>query len=92
MLAAMSAEQHYRIVVVGELGARYASAFEGMTVRSHDGVTEMTGLIAGPAQLQGVLKRIDGLGLTLRSLARVDTKDVETAPPEINLDTDSEGP
>jgi hypothetical protein len=49
----MAAEQHYRIVVVGELGARYASAFEGMTVRWHDGITELTGLIAGPTQLQG---------------------------------------
>ena len=33
----------YRLVVQGELGPRYASAFEGMTVFAHDGVTEMTG-------------------------------------------------
>jgi hypothetical protein len=92
MLAPMSAEQLYRIVVAGELGARYASAFEGMTVCSHDGVTEMTGVIVDPAHLQALLKRIAGLGLTLRSLIRVDTGNLETGQPEMDLDTTSKGP
>ena len=33
----------YRLVVKGKLGARYAFAFEGMTVSAHGGITELTG-------------------------------------------------
>ena len=52
----------------GELGARYASAFEGMTISAHDGITEITGEIIDPSHLQGLLERIAGLGLTLHSV------------------------
>ena len=55
----------YRIVVDGELGPRYASAFDGMTVRAHDGETDMTGPIVDQAHLQGLLDRIAGLGLAV---------------------------
>lgn len=68
----MADQQQYRIVVAGELGARYASAFEGMAISAHDGITEMTGSIVDPAQMQGLLDRIVGLGLTLRSLTPVE--------------------
>jgi len=64
--------QHYRLVVEGELGARYASAFEGMTVYAHDGVTDITGSIIDPSHLHGLLERIAGLGLRLRSLTPLD--------------------
>jgi hypothetical protein len=70
-------QQQYRIVVAGELGARYASAFEGMAISTHDGITEMTGSIVDPAQMQGLLDRIVGLGLTLRSLTPVDMTDLD---------------
>ena len=63
--------QRYRLVVKGELGARYASAFEGMTISAHDGITEMTGSIIDPAHLQGLLERIAGLGLTLHSVTPI---------------------
>jgi hypothetical protein len=67
------------------------SAVRSIT-RVIDGVTEMTGLIADPAHLQALLKRIAGLGLTLRSLIGVDTESLETAQPETDLDTTSKGP
>ena len=41
----------YRLVVKGELGARYASAFEEMTIFAHDGITEITGAIIDQAHL-----------------------------------------
>ena len=69
----MSTEQ-YRLVVKGELGRRYASAFDGMTISAHDGITELTGSIIDPAHLQGLLERIAGLGLTLRSVTPLDTE------------------
>jgi hypothetical protein len=67
--------QRYRLVVEGELGPRYASAFEGMTVLARSGVTEITGLIIDPSHLQGVLERIAGLGLKLRSLTTVEDRE-----------------
>ena len=73
----MSFEQ-YRLIIEGELGPRYASAFEGMAVFAHDGITEITGPIIDPSHLHGLIERITGLGLTLRSLTPLGTEDAET--------------
>ena len=59
---------HYRLVVEGELGPRYASAFEGMTVRAQGGETEIIGPITDSSQLHGLLERIASLGLRLHSV------------------------
>ena len=69
----------YRLVVKGELGARYVSAFEGMTISAHDGITEITGEIVDPAHLQGLLERIAGLGLTVHSLTPLETENGEAS-------------
>lgn len=74
--------QQYRLIVEGELGARFASAFEGMTVCAHDGITEITGPVIDPSHLHGLLDRITGLGLTLRSLTPADPKGVDPAAHE----------
>ena len=77
----MSAHR-YRVVVEGELGARYASAFDGMTLSAHDGRTEITGPIVDPSHLHGLLDRIAGLGLTVHSLTPLETEDAQAdAPP-----------
>ena len=52
----------YRIAIKGELGPRHASAFDGMTLRPHHGVKEITGPIIDPSHLQGPLERIAGTG------------------------------
>src|SRR5450631_646869 len=67
----------YSIVVEGELGPRYASAFDGMTLRAHDGETEIIGPIIDPSHLQGLLGRIAGLGLTLHSVIPLETENAE---------------
>jgi hypothetical protein len=67
----------YRLVVEGELGPRYASAFDGMTVRAHDGETEIIGPIIDPSQLLGLVDRIAGLGLSLHSLTPLETEEAE---------------
>jgi hypothetical protein len=86
--------QPYSLVVEGELGARYASAFEGMTISAHDGITEITGRIIDPSHLHGLLERIAGLGLRLRSVTPVDTEDADAVaqthtPPAGVGDTDT---
>jgi hypothetical protein len=72
--------RHYRVVVNGELGPRYAAAFAEMTVSANDGVTDIRGQITGPAHLQGLLDRIAALGLTLHSLAPLETENGEARP------------
>jgi hypothetical protein len=85
----MSAHR-YRVVVEGELGRRYVSAFDGMTLRAHDGETEITGPIIDQSHLHGLLARIAGLGLTLHSLTPIETENAEpdaqphTQPARVN--------
>ena len=59
----------YRLVVEGELGERYARAFDGMDVCSANGETEIMGPVVDQSQLLGLLERIAGLGLTIRSVS-----------------------
>jgi hypothetical protein len=68
----------YRIVVEGELGPRYASAFDGMTLRAHDGETDITGPIIDQSHLHGLIARIASLGLTLHSLNPLQTENAQT--------------
>jgi hypothetical protein len=90
----------YRIVIEGELGPRYASAFDGMTLCAHDGETESIGSIIDSSHLQGLLDRIAGLGLTLHSLNPLETENARagaqphTQPAGVNDDpgTTPKGP
>ncbi|HZE17696.1 MAG TPA: hypothetical protein VE197_19460 [Mycobacterium sp.] len=76
------APPRYRLVIEGELGPRYANAFDGMTLRARDGETEITGPIIDQSHLHGVLERIAGLGLTLHSLTPLEAEKAEPeAPP-----------
>jgi len=70
----------YRIVVEGELGPRYASAFDGMTVRAHDGETDITGPIIDQAHLLGLLDRIASLGLALHSFTPLARETAQADP------------
>ena len=63
----------YRIIVEGEIGPRYAAAFDGMEICAADGATEITGPVVDQSQLHGLLGRIADLGLTLRSVTPLNT-------------------
>jgi hypothetical protein len=58
----------YRIVVRSELSDRYAVAFEGMEMETKNGDTILTGEVIDQPHLHGILARINGLGLQLRSV------------------------
>ena len=77
-----------RLVIEGELGPRYANAFDGMTLRARDGQTEISGPIIDQSHLQGLLERIAGLGLTLHSLTPLEA---ENAEPEAQPHTQPAG-
>ena len=58
----------YRLVVDGELSAKYSTAFEGMSLECVEGTTVISGPVQDQAQLQGLLQRVASLGLTLVSV------------------------
>jgi hypothetical protein len=61
----------YCIVVEGELGPRYAAAFESMRLDASNGTTEIRGRIEDEAELQGVLDSVAALGLSLVSVTPI---------------------
>lgn len=61
----------YRIVVRGELGRRFAVAFEGLEMESKSGQTVLTGEVVDQSHLHGILDRINGLGLELVSVETI---------------------
>lgn len=78
MLWVRMSSQRYCVIVDGELGRRYAAAFEGMAISAHDGLTEIEGPVIDSSELLGLLERIAGLGLTLRSLTRLEAESDST--------------
>ena len=60
----------YRIIVLGRLSERFASAFEGVTVEPGTGETVLIGKL-DQAQLHGILDRLRDFGLDLRGVEEV---------------------
>jgi hypothetical protein len=66
----------YHIKVKGHLDDTLAGWFEDMTVANlEEGDTLLSGPLADQAALQGLLKRVSNLGLTLVSVNSVDAED-----------------
>jgi hypothetical protein len=63
-----AAPREYRLVVKGRMSERMAFAFDGMTVESRAGETELTGAFVDQAQLYGVIDRLRDLGIELVSV------------------------
>ena len=61
----------YRIVVRGELDARFAYLFNGMEMEQDDGTTVVTGTVIDQAQLHGYLARFEELGLDLLAVEQL---------------------
>ncbi|NKQ37811.1 MAG: hypothetical protein HF973_19645 [Chloroflexi bacterium] len=62
-------QSHYQIKIKGHLDARWQAWFDGLTMTlTEDGDTILSGVIIDQAALQGVLKKISNLGLTLISV------------------------
>ena len=81
MLRLTMVPTRYCLVIEGELGPRYAKAFDGMTLRVRDGKTEISGSIIDQSHLQGLFERVAGLGLTLHSVTPLEAKNAETGMP-----------
>lgn len=79
----MKSTLRIRITVRERLSQRLATAFDGMTLVSGTGATELVGEVVDQAQLYGLLTRIRDLGLTLQS---VSVSGAEHNPPDSRLD------
>ena len=70
----------YRLVVKENWDHATPPRSTGMTLRAHDGETDITGPIIDQSHLQGLLERIASLGLTLRSLTPLETENAPADP------------
>ena len=61
----------YQLTVEGELSDQVASAFAEMTLTRAAGYTILVGPVRDQAELQGLLRRVSDLGLTLLNATAV---------------------
>ena len=68
------ADRNYRLIVEGELSDALGPAFHGMALTRAAGNTALTGTVRDQAELQGHLRRVSDLGLTLLEAKAIDTR------------------
>jgi hypothetical protein len=62
----------YRIVVRGRVRRELADTFEHLELDSNGGESSLTGTFVDPAQLYGLLDRLQDLGIAIVSVNPVD--------------------
>ena len=62
----------YEIRITGQLDARWAEWFEGLTITLDGGDTLITGPVVDQAALHGLLKKVRDLGMSLVSVSPVE--------------------
>ena len=74
----------YVIRLSGQLDARWAAWFDGMTVSAEgDATTVISGPVGDQAALHGILQRVRDLGLPLISVERLDHGAPSSAPTDL---------
>jgi hypothetical protein len=66
------AERNYQLVVQGELSDTMGLAFDGLTLTRQRGNTVLAGSVRDQAELQGFIRRVSDLGLTLLKVTAAD--------------------
>ena len=66
----MNGPATYRIRVRPELSEDWSPRFDGLTLSTHDGETQIEGIFPDQSALHGLLNRIRDLGLVLISVRR----------------------
>jgi hypothetical protein len=67
-------DRNYRLVVEGELSDHLEPAFHGMRLTRGEGNTVLTGNVRDQSELQGLLRRVSDLGLTLLEAKAIDDR------------------
>ena len=69
---------YYEIRLKGQLNARWADWFDGMTITlGNNGDTLLSGPVVDQAALHGLLKKVRDVGLTLLSVSSVKPEGME---------------
>ena len=66
----------YRLVLAGELDARYIHLFNGMQLSHVEETTVLSGRVRDDSQLYGFIERIAELGLELLMVQRLSEQDM----------------
>ena len=74
------AASRYRIVLRGRLSERFASAFEGMTLKPGPNQTVLVGEVRDQAQLYGLLGRLQDFGIELLAVESAGACDSSAEP------------
>ncbi len=73
-------DRNYRLTVQGELSDNLAGSFPGLTLTRAEGNTALTGNVRDQAELQGLLRRVSDLGLTLLEAKVIDDRPRRRGP------------
>ena len=66
----------YRLVVRGELDARFAYFFDDMALSAVEGTTVITGRVRDESQLYGLIERLAEMGLELLLVQQLNATDI----------------
>jgi hypothetical protein len=68
------APAHYQLRIEGHLDEHWSAWFGGLTlIRDDDGTTTLRGAVTDQAELHGLLTKLRDLGITLISLASIES-------------------
>jgi hypothetical protein len=68
------APAHYELRIEGHLDEHWSAWFGGLTIIGHDdGTTTLLGAVTDQAELHGLLTKLRDLGITLISLAAIES-------------------
>ena len=68
----------YQVHVKGVLDPSWSDWFDGFTITSAEGYTELTGQVADQAALHGILTQLNNLGLAILSMRQVGSEEKPT--------------
>jgi hypothetical protein len=71
----------YQLIVEGEVSDDLLPALPGVRLDRRDGNTALTGFVRDQAELQGLLQRVAGLGMTLLEAKSVEDEQAESRSP-----------
>ena len=72
----------YEIRIRGVLSETLLGGFPGLEARVEDGNTVLAGPVPDQAALHGALDQVEGLGLELVSVCRIQSEEVASTPDE----------
>lgn len=71
---------HYEVRVEGVLDGRWSEWFQGLRIENHDGETILSGTLPDQPALHGILDKVRDLGLTIITVRRLPSEQLDQEP------------